>query len=52
MNQSAPCCVLSLNMVKISSQFRLTTDSFSGGGGDGGGDGGVCVFVCVCVCNL
>ena len=27
-DQSAPCCVLALNMIKISSHFRLTTDSF------------------------
>ena len=30
MNQSAPCCVVALNMINISSQFRLTTDSLRG----------------------
>ena len=30
MSQSAPHCVLALNMIKISSQFRLTTDSLRG----------------------
>ena len=29
LNQSSSCCVLALNMIKISSQFRLTTDILS-----------------------